>query len=192
MHYTMIISVGAAMGALLVASGCGGSRSRCPCSPDDDRRANRDDRGDRDREDRDRGDRGDRGRDDRGDCGQRQRDRCGGDWDRGGCATREWGDRDWGDRGDRDWGDRERFGLAPVAFEACMGKKAGEECVLKRGAWEMKGLCSPLHHAQDDARLACAPPPSVWPTDGDGAKPPAAKPPAAKPPAGMPAAPPKR
>ena len=45
----------------------------------------------------------------------------------------------------------------PDAFEACSDKKAGDDCVIARGEWEMKGSCSALPEQEDHERLVCAP-----------------------------------
>ena len=68
-------------------------------------------------------------------------------------------------------------GPPPEAFESCTGKKAGEECVVKREDWEMKGLCATPPGAAE-GRLGCAPKPR-GPQGGDPAK---APPPPAHPP----------
>jgi len=50
-----------------------------------------------------------------------------------------------------------RRGPPPEAVEACRDKKAGDECVIQRGDWEMKGACSAPPEQQDGEQLACAP-----------------------------------
>jgi hypothetical protein len=48
-------------------------------------------------------------------------------------------------------------GPPPEIFEACNGKKAGDECVVKRDDWEMKSVCGAPPHGAADGRLACVP-----------------------------------
>ncbi len=55
------------------------------------------------------------------------------------------------------WGGGPRRGPPPEALEACRDKKAGDECVARRGDWEMKGTCSAPPGEQGGEQLACAP-----------------------------------
>jgi hypothetical protein len=47
-------------------------------------------------------------------------------------------------------------GPPPEIFDACNGKKAGDECVVKRDEWEMKSICAVPPRGGAD-RLACIP-----------------------------------
>jgi hypothetical protein len=48
-------------------------------------------------------------------------------------------------------------GPPPEALEACRDKKAGDECVARRGDWEMKGICRAASEQKGDQQLACTP-----------------------------------
>ena len=175
MHISSLLTLGAALGALALAAGCGGHHPpNCPSSYGEH------DRGDRDRGDRDRGGR---------DWDDRDRGCCG-------CGDRNWGDRGWDgpfgeergwggpDRDEGQCGGRPRGGPPPMLLDACNGKKAGDECVVKRGPWEMKSTCSAPGGPEGEARLICLPPPPPAPTPAEAAGP--------KPPAPAPAPKPKK
>jgi hypothetical protein len=98
------------------------------------------------------------------------------------------GDRDdWDDGprgmrgGPRAMGPGGRFG-GPLQemFDACNGKKVGDDCSVKRDDWELKAKCNVLPRMAPDGRLACMPPhqPPGAPAAAEPAKPaaPAAKP----------------
>jgi len=66
-------------------------------------------------------------------------------------------------------------GPPPEASEACIGKKAGDDCVIRRDEWEMKGTCTQGPVGGQDSRSACAPsrpkgPPSSNDNDRGGAR----------------------
>lgn len=100
-------------------------------------------------------------------------------------------DDDRQDRGDgppRGWRGGQRgmgmgghFGGPPQEmFDACVGKKAGDECSVKKADWELKAKCNVMPMGAE-GRLACMPPhqpPGAAPAAAEPAKPaaPAAKP----------------
>jgi hypothetical protein len=74
------------------------------------------------------------------------------------------------------------FGGPPQEmFDACVGKKAGDECSVKKADWELKAKCNVPPRMAAEGRLACTPPhppPGAAPAAVEPAKPaaPAAKP----------------
>jgi hypothetical protein len=75
-----------------------------------------------------------------------------------------------------------RFGGPPQEmFDACAGKKAGDDCSVKKDDWELKAKCNVPPRMGAEGRLACTPPhqpPGAAPAAAEPAKLPA---PAAKP-----------
>jgi len=64
-------------------------------------------------------------------------------------------------------------------FDACAGKKAGDDCSVKRDDWELKSKCNVPPRMAAEGRLACTPPhPGAPPAAAEPAKPaaPPAKP----------------
>ena len=42
-------------------------------------------------------------------------------------------------------------------MEACLDKKAGDDCVIQRGDWEMRGSCSAPPNQAEDEPMLCTP-----------------------------------
>jgi hypothetical protein len=52
------------------------------------------------------------------------------------------------------------------AIEACNGKKSGDECIAKKGEWELRGACRSGPGDNSDGHLACAPTEAHGPLPG--------------------------
>lgn len=79
-----------------------------------------------------------------------------GDWEGGGPSPGS--HFPGGFAGIRPWGPGPHFAGPPAElFDACNGKKAGDECSAKKDDWEVKATCNTSPHPGSDGRLACVP-----------------------------------